>query len=59
MHQIVQPFPYAEWDCAEVLENLPFKVDIILLGDYHKYEKFKLRRDLGHLSWQHRAKQYV
>ena len=42
MHQIVQPFPYAEWDCAEVLENLPFKVDIILLGDYHKYEKFKL-----------------
>jgi DNA repair protein SbcD/Mre11 len=42
MHQIVQPFPYAEWDCAEVLENLPFKVDAILLGDYHEYEKFKL-----------------
>jgi DNA repair exonuclease SbcCD nuclease subunit len=40
MHQIVQPFPYAEWDCAVVLENLPFKVDAILLGDYHKYEKF-------------------
>jgi DNA repair protein SbcD/Mre11 len=42
MHQIVQPFPYAEWDCAEVLEKLPFKADAILLGDYHKYEKFKL-----------------
>src|SRR5512145_2677776 len=27
MHQIVQPFPYAEWDCAEVLEKLPFKID--------------------------------
>ncbi|AKB29588.1 Exonuclease SbcD [Methanosarcina siciliae T4/M] len=42
MHQIVQPFPYADWDCAEVLENLPFKVDAILLGDYHKYEKIKV-----------------
>jgi exonuclease SbcD len=42
MHQIVQPFPYAEWDCTEVLEKFPFKVDVILLGDYHKYEKFKL-----------------
>jgi len=40
MHQIVQPFPYAEWDCSVVLENLPFKVDAILLGDYHKFEKF-------------------
>ena len=42
MHQIVQPFPYAEWDCAEVLEKFPFKVDAVLLGDYHKYEKFKV-----------------
>jgi len=42
MHQIVQPFPYAEWDCAEVLEKLPFKIDAILLGDYHKYEKIKV-----------------
>lgn len=42
MHQIVQPFPYAEWDCAEVIEKLPFKVDAILLGDYHKYEKIKI-----------------
>ncbi len=41
MHQIVQPFPYAEWDCKEVLEKFPFKVDAVLLGDYHKYEKFK------------------
>ena len=40
MHQIVQPFPYAEWDCADILKSLPFKVDVILLGDYHKYEKF-------------------
>ena len=42
MHQTVQPFPYADWDCAEMLENLPFKVDAILLGDYHKYEKIKV-----------------
>ncbi len=42
MHQIVQPFPYAEWDCAEILEKLPFRIDAILLGDYHKYEKFKV-----------------
>lgn len=41
MHQIVQPLPFADWDCAEVLENLPFKVDAILLGDYHEYEKKK------------------
>jgi len=42
MHQTVQPFPYADWNCAETLENLPFKVDAILLGDYHKYEKIKV-----------------
>ena len=41
MHQIVQPLPFADWDCAEVLANLPFKVDAILLGDYHEYEKKK------------------
>ena len=42
MHQIIQPFPYAEWDCVEVLNKLPFKIDAILLGDYHKYEKIKV-----------------
>ncbi|HII80421.1 MAG TPA: exonuclease SbcCD subunit D, partial [Methanosarcina sp.] len=42
MHQIVPPFPYPDWDCVEVLENLPFKVDAILLGDYHEYEKIKV-----------------
>ncbi|MDR7665237.1 exonuclease SbcCD subunit D [Methanosarcina sp. Z-7115] len=42
MHQIMHPFPYAEWDCAEVLEKLPLKIDAILLGDYHKYEKIKV-----------------
>jgi len=42
MHQIVQPFPYAEWDCADMVEKLPFRVDAILLGDYHKYEKIKV-----------------
>ncbi|HII02200.1 TPA: exonuclease SbcCD subunit D, partial [Methanosarcinaceae archaeon] len=42
MHQIMQPFPYGEWSCEEVLENLPFKVDAVLLGDYHKYEKIKV-----------------
>ncbi|HWR25390.1 MAG TPA: exonuclease SbcCD subunit D [Methanosarcina sp.] len=43
MHQIVQPFPYAEWDCTEIIENLPFNIDAILLGDYHKYEKFEVK----------------
>lgn len=42
MHQIMTPFPYGEWDCAEILEKLPFKVDALLLGDYHKYEKIKV-----------------
>ncbi len=37
MHQIMSPFPYAEWDCDEVLENLPFKIDAVLLGDYHEH----------------------
>lgn len=41
MHQIVQPLPFADWDCADVLANLPFKVDAVLLGDYHEYEKKK------------------
>lgn len=41
MHQIMNPFPYAEWDCDEVLENLPFKVDAVLLGDYHEHSILK------------------
>lgn len=42
MHQLMNPFPYGEWACEEVIENLPFGVDAILLGDYHKYEKIKV-----------------
>lgn len=42
MHQIMQPSPFPEWDCAGVIENLPFKVDAVLLGDYHEYEKIKV-----------------
>ena len=42
MHQIMQPFPYAEWDCVDVLNKFPFKIDALLLGDYHKYEKIKV-----------------
>jgi DNA repair exonuclease SbcCD nuclease subunit len=41
MHQIMSPFPYAEWDCDEVLENLPFRVDAVLLGDYHEHAIIK------------------
>lgn len=41
MHQIMNPFPYAEWDCDEVLENLPFRVDAVLLGDYHEHSIIK------------------
>jgi DNA repair exonuclease SbcCD nuclease subunit len=42
MHQIMPPSPYPDWDCAEVLEKMPFNVDAILLGDYHEYEKIKV-----------------
>ena len=42
MHQIMHPFPYGEWSCEEVLENLPFRTDALLLGDYHKYEKINV-----------------
>ncbi len=42
MHQIMPPSPFPDWDCAEVLENMPFKVDAVLLGDYHEYEKIKV-----------------
>ncbi|MDD4330726.1 MAG: exonuclease SbcCD subunit D [Methanosarcinaceae archaeon] len=42
MHQLMKPFPYGEWDCEELLKNLPFQADAILLGDYHKYEKRKV-----------------
>ncbi|AKB65689.1 metallophosphoesterase family protein [Methanosarcina mazei] len=42
MHQIMQPSPFPDWDCAEVIENLPFKADAVLLGDYHEYEKIKV-----------------
>lgn len=42
MHQIMPPSPYPDWDCADVVENMPFKIDAILLGDYHKYEKIKV-----------------
>ncbi len=47
MHQIMQPSPFPDWDCAEVIENLPFKADAVLLGDYHEYEKIKV----GGESW--------
>ena len=43
MHQLMNPFPFGEWDCEEVLDSLPFDVNAILLGDYHKYEKVKVR----------------
>lgn len=43
MHQLMKPFPFGEWDCEEVLDSLPFDVNAILLGDYHKYEKIKVR----------------
>ncbi len=39
MHQLMSPITIGEWDCAYVIESLPFHVDMMLLGDYHKYEK--------------------
>ncbi|WP_214043951.1 exonuclease SbcCD subunit D [Methanomethylovorans sp.] len=39
MHQLMNPITPGEWDCASVLGSMPFHVDLMLLGDYHKYEK--------------------
>lgn len=39
MHQLMSPITIGEWDCASVIGSMPFHVDVMLLGDYHKYEK--------------------
>lgn len=39
MHQLMSPITAGEWDCASVIGSVPFPVDVMLLGDYHKYEK--------------------
>ncbi|WP_370572969.1 metallophosphoesterase [Methanomethylovorans sp.] len=39
MHQLMGPITVSEWDCASVIGSVPFHVDVMLLGDYHKYEK--------------------
>lgn len=39
MHQLMSPITVGEWDCASVIDSVPFHVDVMLLGDYHKYEK--------------------
>lgn len=39
MHQLMSPITVGEWDCASVIDSIPFHVDLMLLGDYHKYEK--------------------
>ncbi|AKB86064.1 exonuclease SbcCD subunit D [Methanococcoides methylutens] len=42
MHQLMSPFPFGEWECEEVIRELPFDVHAILLGDYHKNEKTRV-----------------
>ncbi len=42
MHQLMTPFPFGEWDSEELIQALPFRMDAILLGDYHKYEKERI-----------------
>jgi DNA repair exonuclease SbcCD nuclease subunit len=42
MHQLIMPFPFGEWNGEEIIASMPFPIDAILLGDYHKYEKIKL-----------------
>ncbi|MEA1985372.1 MAG: exonuclease SbcCD subunit D [Euryarchaeota archaeon] len=42
MHQLMTPFPFGEWDSEELIQSLPFRMDAILLGDYHKYEKERI-----------------
>ncbi len=39
MHQLMSPITVGEWDCASVIGSIPFHVDVMLLGDYHKCEK--------------------
>ncbi len=42
MHQLMSPITIGEWDCASVIGSMPFHVDMLLLGDYHKYEKITI-----------------
>ncbi|MBP2030721.1 DNA repair exonuclease SbcCD nuclease subunit [Methanohalophilus levihalophilus] len=42
MHQLVTPFPFGEWDTEKLISSMPFSIDALLLGDYHKYEKTKI-----------------
>lgn len=42
MHQLVTPFPFGEWDSEVLISSMPFQIDAVLLGDYHKYEKTKI-----------------
>jgi DNA repair exonuclease SbcCD nuclease subunit len=42
MHQLMTPFPFGEWDSEELITSMPFRVDAVLLGDNHKYEKTKV-----------------
>ncbi|MDK2891748.1 exonuclease SbcCD subunit D [Methanohalophilus sp.] len=42
MHQLVTPFPFGEWDSEVLISSMPFPIEAILLGDYHKYEKTKV-----------------
>lgn len=42
MHQLMSPIISSEWDCSQIIDSMPFHVDAILLGDYHKYEKIKV-----------------
>ena len=42
MHQLMSPITVGEWDCASVIGSVPFHVDVMLLGDYHKYEKISI-----------------
>ncbi|WP_440953267.1 metallophosphoesterase [Methanococcoides sp. FTZ1] len=44
MHQLMLPFPFGEWDCEDVIRELPFDVHAILLGDYHRNEKIRVDR---------------
>ena len=42
MHQLMNPFPFGEWDVEEVIRLVPFKLDAVLLGDNHKHEIQKI-----------------
>lgn len=37
MHQLAAHVPYGKFNCKSIIDEIPFRLDAFLLGDYHKY----------------------